>query len=288
VSPIRTGLVQIEGSTTSVSAVQGSTIEQLFDVGFETGSAEELDDGGIAVYTGVAEDKGWEIGDVIPVAFADTGTVDLTLVGTYERKEIAGNYVISLETHRENFTTQTDFAVYVNFADGADAGAVRSSIESLVDSEYPTVEVQDQAEFKEAQASQIQTMLNLIYGLLGLAVVIALIGIANTLALSIFERTRELGLLRAVGMTRSQLRSSVRWESVIIALLGTALGLVISVFFGWAVVQALESEGFRTFVVPGGQLLVIVVAAAVAGVIAAIGPARRAAKLNVLRAITVE
>src|SRR5688500_9527676 len=99
-------------------------------------------------------------------------------------------------------------------------------------------------------------MLNLIYGLLALSVIIALIAIANTLALSIFERTRELGLLRAVGMTRRQLKSTVRWESVIIALLGTMLGLVISVFFGWAVVEALKSEGFRTFTIPGGQLLV--------------------------------
>jgi putative ABC transport system permease protein len=125
----------------------------------------------------------------------------------------------------------------------------------------------------------------MVYALLFLAVLIALLGIANTLALSIFERTRELGLLRAVGMTRRQLRTTVRYESVIIALLGTFLGLLIGVAFGWALVKAMESEGLTAFVIPGGQLVVITVFAVFAGVAAAVLPARRAAKLDVLDAI---
>jgi putative ABC transport system permease protein len=131
-------------------------------------------------------------------------------------------------------------------------------------------------------------MLALIYALLGLAVIIALLGIANTLALSIFERTHEIGLLRAVGMTRSQLRSVIRWESVIIALQGTALGMVIGVFFGWALVKALGDEGITVFRLPFVGLALIVVVAAVAGMVAAIGPSRRAAKLDVLRAVVSE
>jgi putative ABC transport system permease protein len=124
--------------------------------------------------------------------------------------------------------------------------------------------------------------------LLLLAVVIALIGIANTLALSVFERTRELGLLRAVGMTRRQMRSSVRWESVIIAVLGTLMGLVIGAVFGWALVQALASQGFTSFTLPVGTLVAVVVIAALAGVVAAIAPARRAARLDILSAISTE
>ncbi|MDQ1444859.1 MAG: putative transport system permease protein, partial [Acidimicrobiaceae bacterium] len=124
------------------------------------------------------------------------------------------------------------------------------------------------------------------YALLLLAVLIAVIGIANTLALSIHERTRELGLLRAVGMTRSQLRSTVRWESVIIALFGTVLGLVVGTFFGWSMVKALSEEGFSRFAIPVGSLATVVVLAALAGVLAAVFPARRSAKLDVLRAIT--
>ena len=150
----------------------------------------------------------------------------------------------------------------------------------------PLAEVQDRDEFEASMGAQIDMMLNLIYALLALAVFIALLGIANTLALSIFERTRELGLLRAVGMTRAQLRATVRWESVIIALLGTTLGLAIGTSFGWAMVKALEDQGLSTFTIPVTQLVVVVAIAAIAGVLAAVLPARRAAKLDVLEAIS--
>jgi putative ABC transport system permease protein len=121
-----------------------------------------------------------------------------------------------------------------------------------------------------------------------LAVVIALLGIANTLALSIFERTREIGLLRAVGMGRSQLRSAVRWESIIIAVFGATLGLAIGTFFGWAVVRAMADEGIDTLSVPIDSLLVVTVIAALAGAMAAVMPARRAAKLDVLTALATQ
>jgi len=128
----------------------------------------------------------------------------------------------------------------------------------------------------------------LVYVLLALAIVIALLGIGNTLALSIFERTRELGVMRAVGMTRHQLRSMIRWESVIIALQGTVLGLLIGVFFGWALVLAMKNQGITVFSVPLLTLLVVVVLAGLAGAAAAIWPSRRAARLNILRAVVTE
>src|SRR5690606_37137921 len=139
--------------------------------------------------------------------------------------------------------------------------------------------------FKESITEEIDMMLNLIYGLLALAVVIALIGIANTLALSVHERTRELGLLRAVGMTRRQLRTAIRWESVLISLLGTALGFGLGLGGAWGITKALADDGVTTFVVPEQQLAVIVGLAVLAGVAAALGPARRAARLNILDAI---
>ena len=141
-------------------------------------------------------------------------------------------------------------------------------------------------EYKGTIAAQIDQMLNLVYVLLFMALVIALFGIANTLALSVFERTREIGLLRAVGMSRAQIRSSVRWESVLIAMLGTVLGTAIGLGFGWAVWRALEADGFNTFAVPFGQLGIIVLVAAVAAVLAAGRPARRAARTDVLASIT--
>ncbi|HEY3259047.1 MAG TPA: ABC transporter permease, partial [Pseudonocardiaceae bacterium] len=136
--------------------------------------------------------------------------------------------------------------------------------------------------------NQINQILVLFYLLLALAVVIAFIGIINTLALSVLERIRELGLLRAVGMTRRQLRAMIRWEAVIIAVLGAVLGLVVGTFFGWTLVRALHSQGITDFRLPVGTLLVFVAAAAVAGVLAAIFPGIRAARIDILRAITTE
>jgi len=124
--------------------------------------------------------------------------------------------------------------------------------------------------------------------LLFLSAFIAIIGIANTLALSVYERTHERGLLRAVGMARSQLRSAVRWEALIIAVLGALLGVAIGLFFGWGVVRAVRDEGFTEFAIAPGQLLAVVIVAGVAGVLAAYFPARRAAKLDILRAVGTE
>ena len=154
--------------------------------------------------------------------------------------------------------------------------------------DYPAGKLQDRNEFKQSQGNQVNTFLNLVYVLLTFAIVIAVFGIANTLGLSVIERTHEIGLLRAVGMTRRQLRSTIRWESVIVALLGAVLGLVIGVFFGWAMVTALRDQGINQLAFAPLSLALIIVIAGVFGVIAAILPARRAAKLDVLRAVTTE
>jgi putative ABC transport system permease protein len=143
--------------------------------------------------------------------------------------------------------------------------------------------VLDHDAFLDSMNGEIDTILGLFYALLALAIVIALLGIANTL--SIFERTRELGLLRAVGMTRSQVRSSVRWESAIVAVFGTTLGLAVGTFFGWAIVRALSDQGIDTLTVPVRTLLVVTAIAGIAGALAAVMPARRAAKLDALEAL---
>ena len=150
---------------------------------------------------------------------------------------------------------------------------------------YGSANVLDKDGFLALVGSEIDTMLGLFYALLMLAVVIALLGIANTLALSIFERTRELGLLRAVGMGRSQVRSTVRWESIIIAVFGTTLGLAVGTFFGWATVRAMADQGIDTLTVPVTSLAIVTLIAAFAGAIAAVLPARRAAKVDVLKAL---
>jgi putative ABC transport system permease protein len=205
----------------------------------------------------------------------------------YENPEVLGSHLLDLAGFDPLVPTPLDIQVFVAFAEGADAVATKAAVTEAV-SDYGNAEVQDLEEFTESFFGQIDQLLNLIYALLGLAVIIAVIGIANTLALSVHERTHELGLLRAVGMTRSQLRGAIRWEAVIIALLGTALGIGVGIFFGWAMVQVLDEEGFTAFRLPWTTLAVVVVLAAVAGVVSALGPARRAARLEVMEAISTE
>ncbi|HEV2927525.1 MAG TPA: FtsX-like permease family protein, partial [Propionibacteriaceae bacterium] len=192
--------------------------------------------------------------------------------------------------HRDDFEEAVDqyleFQVFASIDDGADIEAVKAEIDTVLEP-YSGIAVLDREEFIGDLASQLTAFVNVIYGLLALSIIIAMIGVANTLSLSVHERTRELGLLRAVGMTRRQLRATVRYEAVIIALFGTVLGLLIAVFFGWAMVTAVAEEQVR-LAMPAPQLAVITLAATLAGVLAAVLPARRASRLDVLAAIATE
>jgi putative ABC transport system permease protein len=281
-SGIRAGQAEIDGSVTQVIAADPDQIDSLFDLEPTQGKLGELSPDGIAVLDTTASDNGWKFGDTVPIVFAQTGRQEFTVEVIYEQSGFT-DYVITVDAYEQNFRDQFDFQVYVSTEGGVTA-ANTAAIESVMD-QYPGPKVQTRDEYKASQAAQINQFLNLVYVLLFFAIVIALFGIANTLGLSIIERRRELGLLRAVGMTRRQLRSSVRWESVIIALLGTVLGLVIGVVFAWAMVKALADEGIDRFSVAPAQLLLIVILAGLFGVVAAALPARRAAKLDVLRAI---
>jgi putative ABC transport system permease protein len=166
----------------------------------------------------------------------------------------------------------------------ADRAQAATDLEAIA-AEYPEVKFEDRAQFQKTQADQINQVAVLINLLLAFSLIIAILGIAITLALAVFERTRELGLLRAVGMTRPQMRSMVRWESVVIALLGTLLGIVLGSFFGWATVTSASDEGLAVLRIPVLQLAIVALIAAFAGVWAARRPAQRAAKLDVLEAI---
>ena len=163
-------------------------------------------------------------------------------------------------------------------APGISAAQAQTAVRAVT-KDFPNVRVQDQAQFRRSQANQIDKLLGLITALLGLAILIALFGIVNTLALSILERTRELGLLRAVGMARRQIRTMVRWEAVLIAVFGALLGTGIGVFFGWAMVRALRNQGISVLSIPAGELAIYVVLAGLLGVAAALIPARRAGSL---------
>jgi putative ABC transport system permease protein len=180
-----------------------------------------------------------------------------------------------------------DTLVAVTFADGVTEEAGQAAVAGVA-AEYGNPEVQTREEFAASAGEGVDMMLTLVYALLGLAVFIALLGIANTLTLAVHERTRELGLLRAVGQTRAQLRAMVRWESVMVASFGTAGGLALGGFLGWALVKATDSAGTGAFAVPPVPLAVVALVGVTAGALAGWRPARRAARLDVLRAIATE
>ena len=286
-SGLRVGMAKIEGGVQQVVAVDPRTAFGIFDVQPLQGNQNDLGRDAIAVYKTVATDHHLKIGDHIPVLFADTGTRSMRVALIYGSNQPAGNYLLGISAYQANFTSQYDQLVFVKKAPGVSTAAALAAVKTIT-RDYPGTTVQNQAQF-EAQVTQpINQILNLIYVLLLLTVIIALLGIGNTLALSIYERIREIGLFRAVGMTRRQLRSTIRLESVVIALQGTALGLLIGVLFGWAIVHALNLFGTGVVSIPYRTLVIVVILAAVGAVLAAISPARRAAKLNILRAIVTE
>jgi putative ABC transport system permease protein len=285
----RTTSIEVDGNATTVVAADPAKAFDLIDFDPVAGDPAALGPDDIAVQEDEAGESGLEVGDRVPVVFRDSGRQELQVAVIYAEDDLLweGEWFLGLPAYEANVADQTDWEVFVQDAPGVSLERARSAVESVV-GDYPGVDVQDKAEFGADQTAQVDQMLGLVYALLALAIVIALLGIGNTLALSILERTRELGVMRAVGMTRHQLRSAIRWESVIIALQGTALGLVVGAFVGWALVKALAGEGLTVFTLPVASLAVIVVLAAVAGVLAAVLPARRAAHLNVLGALTHE
>jgi putative ABC transport system permease protein len=287
VTPHRQAAAEVDGHSSVLDAFDVAALPGIMDIEVTSGSVDQLGPTRLAVFDDLATDYGWSVGDIVPVRFAETGEQQFTIGAIFSAENTVGDYLISLAAYEANVPDLFDVELLATAADGVDLETARAAVTTVTDA-YPQAEVLDRDEYIALQTETLDMILNLIYALLGLAVLIALLGIANTLALSIFERTRELGLLRAVGMTRSQLRATVRYEAVIIALLGTGMGLAIGTGFGWAIVKALDGEGLDTFQLPVTSLVVLTVVGAIAGVGAALLPARRAAKLNVLGAIVSE
>jgi len=247
-----------------------------------------LTDREVIVDKSFASGNGFELGDEVRFLTQIGARPRLRIVGEYENKAgLFGSAIVTQALMAGAFDQADDVFDFVKLGPGAPAEAVQARLTKLMDDEFPTVEVRNQQELKENQEAQINQLLGLIYALLALAVIVSLFGIANTLALSIHERTRELGMLRAIGMSRRQVRTMIRYEAVITALIGALLGMVIGVIFAALIAQPLKDEGF-VLSYPVGQLIVMLVFAAVAGVVAAIGPARRASRLNVLDALQYE
>ncbi|HZQ29387.1 MAG TPA: FtsX-like permease family protein [Acidimicrobiales bacterium] len=286
-TPIRFGAFEQGGSTRNVLVIDPQTLPKVLDLQVTAGKLSDLGSRQVAVYDVKAKSSGWKLGDTVIARFAETGDQTFTIAAMFHRNDIAPTFVMGTTAYDANVPNSLDQQIFVKFKSGVSFAAGRAAVEQAV-KPYPNATVKDQQELKQTFTSQINQVLSLMFVMLLLALLIALMGIANTLRLSVYERTHEIGLLRAVGMTRSQLRSSIRWESAIIALFGTVGGVGLGVFFGWALVHGLGRDQHIVFAPPTGLLVTIFVLGALAGVAAAIRPAAKAAKLDVLTAIATE
>jgi putative ABC transport system permease protein len=286
VSPLGWGEARFAGASGgSYSAVDPATADRAMRFDLSEGSLRDLRGDGVIVSESAAEAHGWQVGDRVSAQFAESGRHALRVVGVFDGKGwITDDYVLSLDQQRAFAGPQLVSNALVTLDPGADLGAVQESIaEELADN--PDAKVLDQAGYEKEASGFIDQLLTFMTVMLALAVLIALLGIVNTLALSVFERTRELGMLRAVGMTRGQVRAMVRWESAVISLIGAVSGAALGIGIGLAMSQLLKDEGIKSISIPTVQVLVCVAVAAAAGVLAALGPARSAARVDVLKAV---
>ncbi|MEO3762474.1 FtsX-like permease family protein [Streptomyces sp. B8F3] len=260
---------------------------EVLDLGTVQGSLTGLGTDGVAVSKSEADDHGWQVGSTADFTFTDGEKQPFTVRAVFDRADLAGDYVLTREAWEPHRMQDSDSLVAVAFKDGVAEADGKAAVETVAE-RYGNPEVQTRDEFAESSAAGVDMMLTLVYALLALAVLIALLGIANTLTLAVHERTRELGLLRAVGQTRAQLRAMVRWESVLVAAFGTAGGLTLGAFLGWAMTKATDSSGDGVFTVPPMQLAIVALVGLTAGALAAWRPSRRAARLDVLGAIASE
>ncbi len=281
------GVARIGGRDETVTITDTRVAPEVLDLGVQSGSLADLGPASLAVSSDTATSRGWVVGSVVPVTFTDDTTTDVTVGAIYDEDNLVGDYLLPRETWAPHAVQDLDTAVYVALADGVGLDEGRAAVEAVT-AQYGDPDVLDRAEYADQATRGVNILLGLVYVMLALAILIALMGIANTLSLSIHERTRELGLLRAVGAARSTLRSMVRWESVIIALFGAVGGLGVGLFLGWALVQYRADAVTSVFSAPVAQLVIVLIAGGVAGVLAGIRPARRAARLDVLAAIATD
>jgi putative ABC transport system permease protein len=285
VIPVQAAPAEADGEGVFLMAADPRTLDRAYDLSTVDGTLD-VRDGQIALNETTARSRDVEVGDTLTLEFP-TGEQEAEVAGIFEGSSVFWGELVPFSTLESAQVPRQDFSVAVNAAEGVDPAALGSELKALVE-DLPTVTVQDQEEFTEAQRTQVNQFLYLVYALLALAIIIAVLGIINTLALSVIERTREVGLLRAVGMSRRQLRRMVRLEAIAISVLGAVLGVVMGLVFGFVLQRAVADQGITDLSIPVVQLAVFVLVAAVVGVLAAVLPARRAAKLNVLRAITTE
>jgi putative ABC transport system permease protein len=277
------------GSLPVVWGIDPSAIDRVWSFDWISGSdavLAKLGTDGAIVEEQTAASLGVKQGGTMQVTTVEGKQATLKVLGIYRDPMMLNGITVSSSGYTALFPTPQTFMVVAKAQPGADIAATKKAIEAALAS-TPTAEVQTAEEYKEGTVDLVNQLLMLIYGLLALSVIISLFGIVNTLVLAVYERTREIGLVRAIGMSRGQVRATVRYESVITSIIGAIMGIVVGIVFAWVVTTRFAGQGI-TFSIPGGQLVVFMLLAIVVGVIAAILPARRAARINILEAIHYE
>jgi putative ABC transport system permease protein len=293
VSPMTLIPSEIEpgGEEANLAGIEPRTIGEVASLDWAEGSDEvaaNLAADEAIVDENFAEGNGLGVGDELEITGPSGDVVTATIAGITSRSRfIVDEVALTRRTVLERLGARDDVTTFANFAPGADPEATRERIDALLSERFPNAEARSQEEFKSDREAEIDQLIALIYVLLGLSVLVSIFGVVNTLSLTIFERTRELGMLRAIGTSRRQVRRMVRYESVVVALLGAVVGAVIGLVLAIGAVTALEDEGLELAISPSLPVVVLI-AAIVIGVVAAIGPARRASRLNVIQALQYE
>ena len=270
---------------TTVSVVDPATVGAVFDLGFVKGSLADLGKEQIAVSETKATDEGWDIGSPIELTLIDGVPRRLTVAAIYAEDDLAGRFTVNQSLFEGTSASVFYFGVFATTAPGVSEAKAKTALLDLIKTAAPDGKVLTRSEYIDEQAKSVDPLLGLMIGLLLLSVVIAAIGIIITLLLSVYERRRELGLIRAVGMSRRQVWTSVTWEAVIVTLVGVIEGMLVGLFLGFAIVKSLESEGLKVFSIPWPWVIAIMVIAIVIGVLAALVPAWKSSRLNILDAI---
>ena len=277
---------KVDGVLATNVAADFSQLASVMNADVRTGDYGVGVDHPVLIAADHADSSGLGVGDVVTTEFANGSAVDSTITGVFHDEALVVSNFLFDESTFDAAGDRTGYEWFaINISDSASAAEIDSVIVEL-EERFPAADIETTEAFRQRVEGLIDEMLAVVNVMVALAVIIALIGIANTLALSVFERTRELGLVRAVGMTRRQLRRMVRFEAALVATFGAVLGVAVGVLFGWGVVTALPDSFASTLAIPIPSIALLVIVAAMAGVLAAVLPARRAGRLNVLDAIS--
>ncbi|MFD4830894.1 ABC transporter permease [Streptomyces uncialis] len=290
ISPQQASFVKVDGEDVAASGVSGDAVDKVFNLPVVSGSMGNLAKGQIAVAEKTADNNGWKAGDTVPVTFDGLGKKDtkkLTIGAIVEENEFVSPYVLPREMLAPYEEKPDIREIWVKM----DGGETAANEQALVDAlgNNPGITVSDKQDIREMLSGIINMMLNIMYGLLGMALIIAVLGVVNTLAMSVFERQQEIGMLRAIGLDRARVKRMIRLEAIVISLFGALVGIVLGAFLGWAIGETIRgSIPDYELILPWGRIGLFLLLAGLVGVLAAMWPARSAARLNMLTAIKTE